>query len=76
MPKYKILPIEELPDYLTIWQASRVLGCHANTLRNWEKYGRIEVVRMGIRWDRRFKKTDILKLIDGSEIVDNQNKNI
>ena len=64
MPKYIIKPIEDLPDLLTIGQASRILGCHTNTLRNWEKDGKIQTVRIGNRKDRRFKKTDIVWLME------------
>lgn len=55
---------EELPEFLTISQASKILSCHPNTLRNWEKRGDIECVRFGRRGDRRFRKKVILRLVD------------
>lgn len=63
MPKYIIKHIEDLPDLLTIGQASRILGCHTNTLRNWERDEKIQTVRIGNRKDRRFKKSDILAMM-------------
>ena len=61
------MKIEDLPDILTLKQASEVLNCHPNTLRNWEREGIIECIRFGKRGDRRFRKADILKLLDKQE---------
>lgn len=54
---------EELPEVLTIQQAATLLNCHPNTLRNWDNQGLIKAIRFGSRGDRRFKKSDVLKLI-------------
>ena len=54
---------EQLPDILTLKQASELLNCHPNTLRNWDNQGKIKSIRFGTRRDRRFKKDEILKLI-------------
>lgn len=56
--KYK-----DLPDILTLKQACEVLNCHPNTLRNWDKRGILTPIRFGTRQDRRYKKSDVLKLI-------------
>lgn len=58
------MSFEELPDLLTIGDVSRLLNVHPNTLRNWEKEGLINVVRLGRRGDRRYKKELIRKLIN------------
>lgn len=50
---------QELPEYLTIKEASAYMNVHPNTLRNWEKQGRIFAVRIGARRDRRFPKNSI-----------------
>lgn len=50
---------------LTISEASQILHVHANTLRNWEKEGVIEVVRIGPRRDRRYRKDTIEKMMEG-----------
>ena len=53
----------DLPEILTLKQACEVLNCHPNTLRNWEREGRVQCVRFGKRGDRRFEKQEILKLL-------------
>ena len=47
------MSFEELPELLTISDASHFLNVHQNTLRNWEREGLISVVRIGRRGDRR-----------------------
>jgi DNA-binding transcriptional MerR regulator len=51
-------------EILTLKQASDLLNCHPNTLRNWDKRGILKPIRLGTRRDRRYKKEDILKLIN------------
>ncbi|QQS22950.1 helix-turn-helix domain-containing protein [bacterium] len=41
---------------LTIKQAASLINVHPNTLRNWEKEGKITAVRIGSRRDRRYPK--------------------
>ena len=55
---------KELPEILTLKQASEVLNCHPNTLRNWSNEGRIKAIRLGKRGDRRFRKQDIMKMLN------------
>ncbi len=54
---------EDLPDLLTMKDATHFLHVHPNTLRNWERQGMIEAVRLGKRRDRRFSKDLIGRLI-------------
>ena len=54
-------PVEE--PLLTLKQASELLNCHPNTLREWDKSGYLVAIRLGARGDRRYKKEDILKLL-------------
>lgn len=56
---------KELPDILTLKQASEVLHCHPNTLRTWEREGLIKCIRFGKRGDRRFPKEEIIRLLEG-----------
>ena len=53
----------DLPDILTLQQAAKVLNVHPNTLRNWDKEGTLKAIRLGVRKDRRYRKSDILKLL-------------
>jgi excisionase family DNA binding protein len=53
---------QELPELLTMKQACQLLSVHPNTLRNWEKEGKISTVRLGSRRDRRFPKTGIWQM--------------
>ena len=57
------IKLEKLPDILTLSQACKILNCHPNTLRNWNNQGILKAIRFGKRGDRRFRKSDILKLM-------------
>ena len=54
----------EIPELLTLQEASDILKCHPNTLRQWDKKGILVAVRFGERKDRRYRKEDILKLLN------------
>jgi excisionase family DNA binding protein len=55
---------KDLPDYLTLAQVAELLQVHPNTLRNWDKNGTLKAIRIGVRKVRRYKKTDIFKLLE------------
>jgi len=55
---------EKLPNIITLQQACEILNCHPNTLRNWDNKGILKAIRFGSRGDRRYKKSEILKLLD------------
>lgn len=55
---------EKPKEYLRVSEASKLLGVHANTLRNWDKQGILKPVRIGVRKERRYRKEDILKLME------------
>jgi len=57
------MSFDELPELLTISEAKQLLNVHANTLRNWEKEGLINVVRIGPRRDRRYEKQVIKQIM-------------
>jgi DNA-binding transcriptional MerR regulator len=57
------MSFEEMPELLTIKDVTHLLNVHPNTLRNWEKEGLIQVVRIGPRKDRRYKKEIIAKMM-------------
>lgn len=54
---------QELPELLTLKEASELLKCHPNTLRQWDKKGILKAVRFGERKDRRYRKKDIAKML-------------
>lgn len=54
----------DLPEYLTLMQVSQLLQVHPNTLRNWDKSGQLKAIRIGVRKIRRYKKSDVLKLLE------------
>lgn len=52
------------PKLLSIKQASELLGINKDTLRNWEKEGKITPLRVGTRADRKYRIEDLEKFID------------
>ena len=60
MPK----KLEDFPEILTLRETCIVLNCHPNTLRNWDKNGILVAIRFGTRRDRRYRKSDILKMLN------------
>lgn len=58
--------IEEYPEILTLQEACEILNCHPNTLRNWDNKGILKAIRFGTRQDRRYKKEEVLKVINKS----------
>lgn len=57
---------KELPEYLTIKEVTSLLKVHENTLRNWDREGRLKAIRIGGRNIRRWKKEDIIKFLEES----------
>ena len=53
----------KLSDYLKITEAAKYLGVSANTLRNWEKAGKINVIRHPINGYRLFIKAELENLL-------------
>ena len=49
---------------LTVKEASQLLHIHANTLRRWNDLGLIRASRLGPRHDSRFKREDIVAILD------------
>lgn len=54
----------KIPELLTLKEACEILKVHPNTLRQWDEKGILKAVRFGQRRDRRYRKEDILRLID------------
>ena len=56
-------PKDELPKLLTIRQAAEILNVHIETLRRWDKSGKLKAIRVNDRGDRRYKPEDLEKLM-------------
>ena len=57
---------DELSEYLTLSEVSKMLKVHPNTLRNWDKNGTLKPIRIGERKIRRYKKEDVIKFLESS----------
>jgi len=49
---------------LTISDVTRLLGVHINTARRWSNQGIIRAYRIGPRRDRRYRREDVLCVLD------------
>lgn len=54
----------KMPELLTLAEACQILKVHPNTLRKWDKKGILVAVRFGERRDRRYRKEDVLELMN------------
>ena len=54
-------------DYLKINEAAKFVGVTPNTLRNWEKSGKISVIRSPLNRYRLYKKEDLERLLKNIE---------
>ncbi|MGZ8482165.1 MAG: helix-turn-helix domain-containing protein, partial [Candidatus Limnocylindria bacterium] len=48
---------------LSVSQAARLLGVHANTIRSWTDAGRLTAYRINERGDRRYRRSDVISLL-------------
>ena len=48
---------------IRIRKAAEMLGVNPETLRRWDRQGRLNAIRIGKRGDRRYRQEDIIKLI-------------
>lgn len=52
-----------LPKLLTIRQAAEVINVHVETLKRWDKSGKLKAIRVNERGDRRYKPEDLEKIL-------------
>jgi predicted site-specific integrase-resolvase len=57
-----------LSDYLQIKAAAALLGVAPNTLRNWDRTGKIQVYRHPVNNYRLYKKADLQRLLASIEL--------
>lgn len=62
--------LEETPDLLSIGEVAELFKIHPDTLRNWEKSGALVPLRVGPRKDRKYRKQDIVVIVEkmGSQL--------
>ncbi|NCC61646.1 MAG: helix-turn-helix domain-containing protein [Verrucomicrobiae bacterium] len=58
---------QKVPELLTLKEACDILKCHPNTLRQWDKKGILPAIRIGERKARRYKKDDILNIVNNKK---------
>ncbi|MFA5933421.1 MAG: helix-turn-helix domain-containing protein [Microgenomates group bacterium] len=49
----------KLSKLLTIRQAAEIINVHIETLRRWDKSGKLKAIKINKRGDRRYKPEDI-----------------
>jgi excisionase family DNA binding protein len=54
----------QLPELLSLAEASEILKAHPNSLRKWDRDGILKAVRFGKRGDRRYRREDLEKFIN------------
>ena len=54
---------KQLRDLLSVGQAAEVRSVHPDTLRRWAVGGLLRVYRVGPRRDRRFHRSEIVRLM-------------
>lgn len=57
-----------LPKLLTIRQAAEVLNVHVETLRRWDKSGKLKAIRVNDRGDRRYDPKDIKAILENKKV--------
>jgi len=56
-----------LPKLLTIRQAAEVLNVHVETLRRWDKGGKLNAIIVNERGDRRYDPKDIEAILNNKK---------
>lgn len=57
---------KNVPELLTLQEACDMLKVHPNTLRQWDKNGILPAIRIGTKRVRRYRKEDIIKLLENN----------
>ena len=66
--------VAKLRDYLRIAQAAEYLGVSPNTLRNWERAGKIPAHRHPVNRYRLFRQQDLDALLHQTEQTDQKGR--
>lgn len=65
MTALRRISINDLPDLMTLKEVSQLLRVSTLTLKRWGKSGKLPAIRINSRGDRRFKREEVLKILDG-----------
>lgn len=57
-------PILDYREYLRVGDAAKLLGVCVQTLRNWDKNGKLKPYRHTMSSYRLYKKEDLIKLLE------------
>lgn len=49
---------------ISLREAARILQVNPQTLRRWDKAGKLKPVRVGSRNDRKYRPADIIKMLE------------
>jgi len=49
---------------ISVTRAASILGVNPQTLRRWDKSKKLESIRIGSRKDRKYKLSEIIKLLE------------
>jgi len=55
---------QEIDPMMTTGEVARLLNVHINTVRRWSNQGVLRTFRLGARGDRRFRREDIVNLLE------------
>jgi excisionase family DNA binding protein len=66
--------VAKLRDYMRIAQAAEYLGVSPNTLRNWERAGKIPAHRHPVNGYRLFRQQDLDALLHQTEQTDDKGR--
>ena len=53
-------------ELLTVGQAAEMLNVHPNTVRRWTSQGLLTAYRLGPRGDRRFRRSEVMRTLNGN----------
>lgn len=56
-------------ELLTIREVSELLGVHQQTLRRWDEEGKLKAIRIGKSGHRKYRKSDIEKIVNLELII-------
>jgi len=57
----------DIPNLITLKEASAILKVHENTLRQWDNKGILKAIRLGIKKVRKYRQIDIENFIKNHE---------